>query len=335
MKKIAVAVSGILLFAALIFSNETQVIKLGTLAPEGSIWHEVLRNMAEEWLDVSDGAIQTRIYPGGVAGDDSDMVRKMRINQLQAAALTGEGLANIALELGIFQIPMLIRTNEELDYVRDHLSGKLEKLVEEKGFKILYWSEVGWVYLFSREPVRQPSDLKPLKIWVWAGEMVWAESLKNLGYQPVALPATEIHAGLTSGLIDTVSMAPVAALTYQYFGIVDNMMAMKWAPLIAAVVITKSSWNKIPPELQPKIREAAIKAGKKAQHKIRTLEKSAIETMVEHGLKVNEITQEQEKAWRSEIVKTYPKLIGELVPEYIFEEAEAALEEYWSKSGGK
>ncbi len=329
---LSIIISGIF-GSILIYPVNPQVIKMGTLAPEGSVWHDVLRDMAEEWKEISNGAIEVRIYPGGVAGDDADMVRKMRINQLQAAALTGEGLANIALELGVFQMPMLIRTDEELDYVREKIGPKLEELVEEKGFKLLYWSEVGWVYLFSKQRVAEPEDLKPMKIWVWAGDMTWAEAMKDLGYQPVPLPATEIHTALSSGLIDTVSMTPVAALTYQYFGIADHMMEMKWGPLTAAVVISKKSWQKIPEEIRPKILESAIKAGTMAKNEIRKLEEEAIATMVDHGLTVNPITPEQEALWRSEIMKTYPKMIGPLVPEYIYLEAEAALNEYWSEGG--
>ena len=66
-----------------------QSIKLATLAPEGSPWHNILRDMAEEWTRASSGKIRFRIYPGGVAGDEPDMVRKLRIGQIQAAVLTG------------------------------------------------------------------------------------------------------------------------------------------------------------------------------------------------------------------------------------------------------
>jgi TRAP-type C4-dicarboxylate transport system substrate-binding protein len=63
------------------------VVKMGTLAPEGSPWHQVLQQMGERWRKASDGKVKLTIYPGGVLGDEPDMVNKMRIGQIQAAGV--------------------------------------------------------------------------------------------------------------------------------------------------------------------------------------------------------------------------------------------------------
>lgn len=312
-----------------------QTIKLGTLAPEGSPWHTVLRDMAEAWKEVSNGQIRVRIYPGGVAGDDADMVRKMRIGQLQAAALTGEGLGTILKELAVFQTPMLLRTDEELDYVRENLNARFELEMEAKGFKVLYWSEVGWVYLFANQKVVTPDDLKPLKIWVWGGDAAWVDALKDAGYKPVPLPATEIHSGLQSGLIDAFSTTPVAALSFQWFGQAKHMLAMKWAPLTAAVVVSKRTWDRIPDELKPKIYAAAQKAGDDAKVKIRQLEDEAIEAMKDYGLEVHDVTPEIATMWRQEIQAAHPRLLGSSIPEGIYNEVVVLLEAYRAGAGGQ
>ncbi len=321
-------------FLTVPFGAGAQTIKMGTLAPEGSVWHTVLREMGQEWQQISNGRIQLRIYPGGVAGDDADMVRKMRIGQLQAAALTGEGLSNILEDLSVFQMPMLLRSDDELEYVRTALKGQFEAEMEAQGFKVLYWSEVGWVYLFSNQPVVSPTDLKKLDVWVWAGDAAWTEALKDGGYKPVPLPATEIHTGLNSGLIDAFATTPVAALSFQWFAQAKNMMAMKWGPLTAAVVISKRSWDRIPEDLKPRLTEAAQKAGDEARGEIRQLEADAIETMKGYGLKVNEVPEATIAEWREEIRETYPKLVGKSVPAGIFGEVSNILKTYREGNGG-
>ena len=332
MKKLSAILLGLItLIRADLVSAQT--IKLGTLAPEGSVWHNGLRKMAEDWREASNGSIRVRIYPGGVAGDDADLVRKVRIGQLHAAALTGEGLSDIAEEISIFQMPMLLRTDEELDYVRDRLAPKLEAMLEEKGFKVLYWSEVGWVYLFSNQPVQRPADLKPLKIWVWAGDAAWADALKDAGYRPVPLPVTEIHTALQSGLVDAFSTTPVAALSFQWFGLAKNMMAMKWAPLTAAVVISKRTWNRIPEDLRPEIQAIAQRAADDAKAQIRDLEAEAIAAMEGYGLKVNQITPDMAAEWQVEIETTYPKLIGRSIPEDIYTEVAGILKKHRGAGG--
>ncbi len=334
MKRIAAAL--LIIFGTMLPFNSGfgQTIKMGTLAPEGSVWHNVLREMGQEWQEISNDRIRLRIYPGGVAGDDADMVRKMRIGQLHAAALTGEGLSNILEDLAVFQMPMLLRSDEELEFVRDNLKAKFEAEMEAQGFKVLYWSEVGWVYLFSNTPVVSPADLKKLKVWVWAGDAAWTDALKDGGYSPVPLPATEIHTGLNSGLIDAFATTPVAALSFQWFAQAKNMMAMKWGPLTAAVVVSKRSWDRIPEDLRPALIEAAQNAGDDARGQIRQLEQDAIETMKGFGLSVNEVSDSMVAEWRVEIMKTYPKLIGNSVPEGIYDDVAALLQTYREGESG-
>jgi TRAP-type C4-dicarboxylate transport system substrate-binding protein len=192
-----------------------QTIKLGTLAPEGSPWHQVIRDIAESWREISGGTVDVRIYAGGVAGDESDMVRKMRVGQLHAAGLTGEGLSRIAQEVMALQMPMMFRSDAELNYVRDKLNPRLEEIFEERGFVLLGWGDAGWVHFFAQQPVVHPDDLKPMKLFTWAGQSAVVEAYKDGGYQPVPLAATDMMMALHSGLINAFPTTPVAALSFQ------------------------------------------------------------------------------------------------------------------------
>src|SRR5690348_15774564 len=95
------------------------VIKMGTLAPEGSPWHQTLQSMGERWRKISGGKLKLVIYAGGVLGDEPDMVNKMRIAQIHAVALSGAGMSGIEPGVMALQIPMMFASYEELDYVRD------------------------------------------------------------------------------------------------------------------------------------------------------------------------------------------------------------------------
>jgi len=315
--------------------KETQTIKLGTLAPEGSVWYNALKEMGNKWETISNNSIKVKIYPGGVAGDDIDMVRKIRIGQLQGAALTSNGMSNVTPEMEIFQMPMLLQSDSELYYIRDKLAKKLEAKMEEQGFTVLYWTEIGWVYLFSNQKVTNPDDLKKLKQWVWSGSVIWTEALKKQGYNPVPLPSTEIHTGLTSGLIDSFSTTPVVALSYQWFGQAKNMMDMKWAPFIGSVIISTKIWKKLPEELKEKMIQAAKESSENARVQIKKLEKDAIESMQKYGLKVNHVTPAERLLWQHELEMTYPMLLEKVVPKEIYAETDSLLKEYRSKNGRK
>ena len=167
--------------------THAQTIKLGTLAPDGSKWYMLLRDMGEQWKNHTNGQINFKIYPGGVVGDEADMVRKMRIGQLHAAAVTYVGLSCIIPEINAFQMPLMFKSYEELDYVRERLAPKLEELLESRGFIVLNWGDAGWVHIFSQKPVVYPRDLKIQNqhIFVWAGGTENFNAWKAAGFHPV------------------------------------------------------------------------------------------------------------------------------------------------------
>jgi len=222
------------------------VIKMGTLAPDGSPWHQVLQRIGERWRIISGGKVKLVIYPGGVLGDEPDLVKKMRIGQIQAVALSGVGMSDIEPGVMCLQIPMMFTSYEELDYVRDRIAPRLEKMIDARGFLVLNWGDAGWVHFFSRKPVSRLDDLKQMKLFTWAGDSDAIDLYQANGFRPVPLAATDILSGLQTGLIDAVPTTPLYALLNQSFGLARNMCDVKWAPLVGATLVSKSVWDKLP-----------------------------------------------------------------------------------------
>ena len=103
------------------------IIKMATLAPEGTEWHGLLVEMGQEWTKVTNGQVRLRIYPGGVVGDERDMIRKIRIGQIHGAAVTTEGMTEVNQYFTSFNYPLLFQTYEDVDFVRNQLNDELYK----------------------------------------------------------------------------------------------------------------------------------------------------------------------------------------------------------------
>lgn len=329
---VIVIVSGLLLVC---LPASAQTIKLGTLAPEGSPWYNAIRDMAETWKTATGGKIQFRIYPGGVAGDDPDMVRKMRVGQLHAAALSGQGLFEIVPEIQALMMPTMLASDGELDYVRDRIAPRLEALLEAKGFKVLNWGEAGWVRFFAQKPVVRPDDLKPLRLFVWSGQAAFTEVWKDAGYHPVELAATDILMGLQSGMINAFSTTPLAALSYQWFGLAKHMTDLKWAPLVGATVISTKKWQEIPDEVKPALLRSARETGARLRRETRNLDDNAITVMQKHGLTVHLVPPDIVAQWEQTARAHYPKLTAKVVPAEMVTEVERYRDEYRASQKGK
>src|SRR5258706_5862087 len=325
----------VLIGLALSVTTQAQVkVKPGTLAPKDSSPHNSLKEMAEAWRQAPGGGAQVIMFTDGRQGGEADMVRRMGIGQLQAAMLNAGGLADIDDSVACLQMmPLVFKSLDELDYVGEKIRSLLERRLSDRGFVVLFWTDAGWVKFFSRRPAVMPDDLKQQKLFASAGDSKALDIMKAAGYQPIPLEATDILPGLKAGLIDAVSVPPFFALAGQFYDPAPHMLDMNWVPLVGACVVTKKTWDKIPPETQKVMLVAAEKAGQAIRKQGRKEMEDAVEAMKKRGLKVHPLTPEAEAAWRKVAEGAYPKIRGTVVPAELFDEVQKLLKEYRAKKG--
>jgi len=311
----------------------SQVIKLGTVAPEGSPWHEAMLEVAQKWKELSNGKVTLRIYAGGVAGDEKDMLRKIRIGQLHATALTSSTLLDIVPDIEAISFPMLVRTDGELDYLMEKLGPEFEARLAGKGFKVLTWSTTGWVRFFAKEPVITPDDMKKRKLFFWGSDTTYVELMKTWGFNPVPLAISDLLPSLQTGLVDSFPAPPAAALSFQWFALAPHMTDLRWQPLPGTTVVSMKQWARIPADLRPLLEDAARKVGTRLQKRIRELEQEAIATMKNHGLTVHAVSREVEEEWKTLVrEKGYPVFVGPRFSKEMFDTVCSILDEYRSGS---
>jgi len=311
------------------------VIKMATLVPDGSAWHGILKEMAEEWKKASGGAVTVRIYAGGVAGDDADIVRKMRLGTLNAGLMSSTGLADIDRSVYALQVPMAFTDYEEFDAVLALMSPAIEQALAAKGFVLLDWADGGWVKFFARSPVTTPDDLKKLKLFAWAGDTEAVEIWKAAGFNPVPLPSTEISTALQTGLINALPTTPQAALLLGWFNQAKNMTDLNWAVLLGATVISKAAWEKIPVAVRPALLESAQRAGAKLRQETRRRASEDLEAMRARGLDVVHLDAATVALWRKAAESAYPRVRGGFVPEVSFDQAIAARDAFRREAAAK
>ncbi|MEJ2110760.1 MAG: TRAP transporter substrate-binding protein DctP [Acidobacteriota bacterium] len=303
-------------------------IRIGTAAPKDSLWHEVLKELKQDWEKISDKEVTVTIYEGGKLGDENEMVDMVRAGRIQVVALTTSGLAQIDDSLACLQIPMMIRSYSELDYVLKNIGPRLEKKLEEKGFKLLLWADAGWVRTFAKEPVRTPDDLRKMKLFTSAGDPDTEKLYKELGFQVTPLSLSDMIPSLQTDMINAVNLPPYYVSMTGAHRIVPYMTGIKWNPLVAGTVIDLKVWNKIPEKYRPQLLEAARSVGAKYQGRIRSFGEDSIKEMEKRGLKVVELNDSEISNWRKEAEKAYPKIRGRLTPAEYFDEVKRLVDEY-------
>ena len=319
MRRLIVLIFLSFFFVDSLHAKKKITIKMATLAPQGTEWHAMLVGMGQEWTKATNGQIKLRIYPGGVVGDERDMIRKMRIGQIHAGAITTEGLSEINPLFSIFYVPVIYQSYEDVDFVREKLSADLYKDTENNGFKLLTMVDVGWAYWFSVDPIYTPSDLEKNKIFSWAGDYKSAQLYKKLNYQQVPMAMTDVLSGMQTGLITCIGLNPMYVLSQQVFGIANNMLNMKWGNLTGGIVVDLKTWNRIDKKNQLLMIEIANELGRNFQKKNRHEMDKPIQIMKEYGLKVNDPSQEQLQTWKDLVIEMLPYFKGTLLDDGVYQ----------------
>ena len=326
----ALAAVCLIALAAAPAAAQTTTVKMATLVPDGTSWHLVLKQLAADWAKLSGGSVKVNVYAGGSRGDDPEVVRQMNLGTLHAAVLTSVGLAELDKSIYAFSIPMAFEDYDEVYYVIDKMRPRLAANLLEKGYVVLNWADGGWSQFFAKKPVATPDDLRKLKLFQWAGDQPLLKIWQSAGFNPVSAPSTELPTGLQTGLFEAFNAPPQVVVITRYYENAKYMTDLKWALLMGATVIRKDTWDRIPADLQPKLLEAAQRAGTKLQAEIRKNGEADVAAMKtsKTGLVVVPVDAKTKELWRKTAESTYPKVRGTIVPAEAFDEALKYRDEY-------
>lgn len=303
-------------------------IRLGTLAPQGTSYHRILQEMGERWRTATNGQVQLTVY-AGTMGSEAELVRRMRLGQLQAAALSGVGIEEIDPAVSALQaMPMVFRTLEEYEHVRTRLEPVLAARLAERGFVALFWGDAGWIRIFTRRPAVRPDDFRSLKVFVTAGDNDHFDLMRSSGFTPVFLDWSDALTGLQTGMIDAVPTIPYFALSMQLHTVAGYMLEVPWMPLLGATIVSRRTWDGLTPQVQAAMRTAAAEAGRQFQMRGRAESDSAVAAMRRRGLTVEPLPPAAEAEWRALSERLYPQIRGRMVPADMFDEVLRILAEY-------
>lgn len=268
-------------------AEDGYVLKVGTLAPKGSTWERVVADSFNEIYQLTGGKLKFLMYAGGVLGDEKDMVRKMRIGQLDGGGFTVLGAEEIASEVAILEMPFLFETLSEVDAIRAFMKEELGRLYDERGFVLLNLiDQAGFIQMYSREKVASLADVRKNKAWVWAGNRVHYETYKAMGIEPVSLTVPDVLSGLQTGLIDLITTTPLACVALQWYTQIKYVFKIDLRYEPGVVVMTKAALARLPKEY----REIVMRVNEKYQPQIievaRRDDETALNGMRKRGIKI-------------------------------------------------
>lgn len=275
-----------ILFIPASFSADTYTLKFASLIPADTAWMKSIQNWSNELKTKSNGRLQLKIYPGGVMGDEPDVLRKIRSQQLHGAFFTGYGIGRIYPPARVLEMPFLFKNTNESDYVREQLMPDIEKGFRKKGFELLGWPEVGFLHFFSKHPINSLEELKTRHIWLWQGDPMGEAFAGSAGISPIPLSIMDVYTQLSAqhGSIDTVYNSPFGALAMQWHTKLKYASHVPMTNAIGSLVISQKFYRKLPADLQKLIKTTGKIVSDKINIESRRDNKRSIELLKQSGI---------------------------------------------------
>ncbi len=296
-------------------------VKLGTMAPTGSAWHDILKEMGQRWEQASGGRVKVRVYPGGSQGNEGEMLRKLQIGQLQAAAISNVGLHDVVPEAQAMSIPMLFADEAEMECAFRRVSGAMQAAFERRGLVVVQWSRLGTAAFFCNAAFRTPAEMASAKMFAWDGDPGTVDAWRTAGFRPVVLSSTDLVPALQTGMIDCVGNVPAFMLAAHVYERARYMIDVPLGFALAAIVVRKDAWERIPADVRPRLLAVAQELGLRVDAEARRLSSDAVKAMTKQGLQVVTVAPE---AWRRTVEKSWPVLRERVVTPEFFDEVKGA-----------
>jgi len=329
-RKVIGWVLGLMLLSAIpLQADENSVVlKIGTLAPEGSSWAKAFDTLNDEVRQKTAGKVRFRIYAGGVLGDEKDMLRKMYIGQIHGAVLTSSGLSALFAETDVFQIPFLFNRYDEVDYVVDKMTAFFEKGFDDNGYVLLGWSEGGFVYLMSSKPITTLADLKSSKVWTWADSPMAQAIFEEAQVPAIPLSVPDVLVGLQTGMVDVVYAPPSGAIALQWFTKVKYLTDVPLIYLLGGLVLKKSAFQQIPPSLQQVVKESFQAHMAPLKQQIRKENQEAVQVMQNHGVKLVKPPPDQIDEFKKLSDRAMQRIGGHTFSKEVLKQVKAYLDDF-------
>lgn len=289
-------------------------LKIAALAPEGTNWARTLKDFAKEVKSETKGKVKIKIYYGGVAGDEPDVLRKIRVGQMHGGIFTGNTLGAISGEARVLEIPFNFYHKREKGYeALKGMGSYLGEKIAENGFKTLGLYEIGQVYVVSTKKVTSISELRGIKIWSWEGDKLIEAMVGALELVSVPLALPDVLQALSTGMVDSAYAPPLAILALQWQGQIKYLVDFPVAYSIGAMLVSNKAWSKLGEKEKAIVEKLAAKHIAKANELSVKDNKLGLQTLKKQGvefIQFNKADIAKAEEIRGSIIK---KLNGKVV----------------------
>jgi TRAP-type C4-dicarboxylate transport system substrate-binding protein len=308
-------------------------IKLATLAPENSSLMKIFREMNGEVLRETGGRVGFKLFSGFVLGDERDVFRKMRIGLIHAATFTSTFLADINPDIRALQIPFLFNNYQEVDYILKTMVNDFNESFSARGYQVLGWSEIGFIYVMTTVPVSKVEDWKGKKVWTRANSPMANSVFSKAQVSPVTVGAPDVLVALQTNLLEVVYNSPYYALVTQWYTRVKYITDVPLAYVGGGLIISNKVFSRLSPQDQDAVRRVCRRYLRRLTERTRKDNQEALTLMLKRGVKKITIEPAELERFKELLDQAMAGVDPKILPKDTLKKVRKKLEDYRASKG--
>ncbi|MFP4476140.1 MAG: TRAP transporter substrate-binding protein DctP [Desulfatibacillaceae bacterium] len=310
------------------------VWKTGTLVPEGVGYATYIKEILLPGLEeVTDGEITSKVYWGGIMGDDEDCLKKMHIGQLQSCGMSAQGTLLACPEMGVLTLPFMFRGYDEVDYVRDNMFDTFDEIMQSHGMKLMLWLDQGFDQIYSTKyPMSEVEQFKDARFITWYGE-IEEEMLAMVGVKPIPVNVPEFNTTIRQGVADTYLGPAIWCVATQLYSTVRyvNNTDVRYSP--GVMVVALDTWNDLPEEYRKRMSEKRPEWQKPFVEGSRVDNRKCLDAVFQYGVREVKMKPDELQKFKDRTRPLWNGMAGKMYSKELLEELKAELEEYRKSKG--
>lgn len=301
------------------------ILRVATVAPRIPEIARRSKSFNEQLAAETNGRVQFKTYWGGVAGDDTTIMRKLRTGQIDAAPLGIDIIANYARQATVLIAPQTFFNYKQVDAVRKELGPEFAEEAWKNGVKVLSWWDAGRVRIFSKEPIRTFEDLQKGRPWLYPSSTLLKEFYKMTNVTGIPLDISEVYGGLQTGMIDTVWISSVLSSILRWASH-THYVSTPVNVIQGAFVIRRAAWESLTEQERSVIERISAKQLVETQRELREGDEKSYNKLVQRGMVPVEFTNIEK--WRATGAQLRVKMIGRIYTKEMLARVEAITKQY-------
>ena len=279
-----------LVLAASGATAQEMVLRSADTHPDGYPTVEAVKYMGELLKERTQGRISVEVFASHQLGEEKETIEQTRFGVIDMNRVNMAPLNGLVPETIVPSLPYIFKTKDQMREVMDGEVGEeiLKAFEPHDLIGLAFYDSGSRSFYNTKKPIMSPDDMQGMKIRVQQSDL-FIDMMNALGANATPMAYGEVYSGLQTGLIDGAENNWPSYESSKHYEVAKyySLDGHSMAPEV--LVMAKSTWEKLTPEDQEIVKQAAKDSVVKMRELWDAEEVKAQKIVKDAGVEVNEV----------------------------------------------